>query len=452
MKSSKFRFLLMAGAAAVAMMGTDARALTLKETLEHTYKNNPQLNAERENLKAQDERVRQAISEFLPEADFRYSRFKQTTDITSRAEDERYGDTQSLNLTQPLFSGGSSVARTKSARNQVMAARQGLRAFEQDILLQAVTAYNDVIRDRAVLELNRSNRDVLQKRLDMTGERFRVGELTRTDVAQSEARFASAIASIAQAEASLKSSEATFEKITLMKPDSLDVGDVRLGSNYLPPNTDEIMKIAYENNPSLRAAEYQSLASKSDVYAAAGELLPDVNLTASKSLQDNSSAFVAGSIDEERVGIDIVVPIYRSGTEYSRLRAANKLSERRKQDVLSGRNEVAEDVIQTWEALKAAEATIVATREAVEAAGLAVEGTQMEADFGTRTTLEVLDTQQELFQTRVNLVRAERDATVAYYRLLASAGLLTADKISLGVDVYKPEKNYDKVKFQPIGW
>jgi len=423
-----------------------AQAITFQDSLKSAYENNSTLNSARANVRANDERVRQAIGGFLPDIDLNYSKIRLETDVTSRSTVTKWGDNRSASITQPLFNGGSTYARTEAAMNQVYASREELLDVEQDTLLDAVSAYNDVIRDMAVLELNKSNRDVLKKRLDMTSERFKVGELTRTDVAQSQARLASAVASISQAEANLEASKAQFKKVVGIDAAGIEPTSPVLGAE--PKSLAEAIEVALANNPNIKAAMFQKKASKYDTNAAIGDILPDVRLSASKTEQNSTSAFINGSTDEKRLSLNVNIPLYQNGgVEYSRLRASRQLEEKRKFDIDAANSEITRRVTEGWERLMASRSTIQSIKEAVKAAELAVEGSQMEADLGTRTTLEVLDTQQELFTTKVNLVRAERDSTVAYYTLLAHTGMLTANKLGIDVVRYDPVKNYNKIKY-----
>ncbi len=441
---------LIAALLVTTAVSAPASALSFREALKAAYENNPDLNAERSNLKVTDERVNQAFSGFLPDASFSEARYRIKNDLNTR-QNAQYGTVRTLSITEPIFNGGSTWQRLNSARSQVMAAREGLLNSEQQTLLNAIIAYNNVLRDTAVVELSKSNREVLRKRMDMSTERFKVGELTKTDVAQSESRLSSSVATLAQAEADLAASKASFVRITGLKPEGLEQDVPLLGTE--PEDVDMALKTAMGYNPNIRSAVYQQKSAKSDVYAAAGDLLPSVRLVASKSTNDNVSPFIRGAEDEKRVGVVLNVPIYQNGgINYSRLRAARGIAESRKYDVTASRDEATGAVIEAWERLRAARSAIESNKQAVKATELAVEGTQMEADLGTRTTLEVLDTQQELFLTKVNLVRSERDARVAYYTLLANMGQLTANRLDLGAKIYNPRKNYNKVKYQPIGW
>ncbi len=426
----------------------EVRAQSFEDALKSAYLNNSTLNAERENMASIDERVPQAFSGFMPSATYNYTKAKDTTKYGSRAEDTTYPKTNGVTITQPIFNGGSTVARVQSARNQVKSAREGLRNTEQNTLLDAVTAYMDVVRDQAIVELTKSNLDVLKKRLDMTQERFDVGELTKTDVAQANARYSSSVAENIRAQGNLESSKAFFEKVIKMpagqlkKPTTLPI---------VPSVFDEIINIAYDNNPQFKASFYLQKSADKDIYANAAELLPDVRVVARKSDQDGLNSFRGGSIDEESVTLDVSIPLYQSGAEYSRIRQAKRTAERRKYERDASIDQIRQTVTQSWERLNTAKASIKSIKEAIAAAEMALEGVKLEAEFGTRTTLDILDAQQELFRTQVELVRAEREEIVALFALKSAMGELSMDKLGISVDIYDPKENYNKVKYQMIG-
>ncbi len=427
-----------------------SRAETLLDALASAYTNNPSLLAERATVRVVDEKLPQALSNWRPsvimDADAGGSAVQSNTAINKR----QHRDPRSLELTvtQPLFRGGRTVATTREAENTVQAARARLTGTEQTVLLDAVTAYTNVLRDQAVLELNINNEHVLARQLDATRDRFGVGEITRTDVNQSESRWATATAARIRAEGNLISSRANYRKIIGDTPRDLQPANL---PQALPVSEEEAMRLALANDPDILAAEYDTLASTDNADSVQGELLPSVNLQgrANTSLEASGQGTRAESYEAL---VTLSVPLYEKGAVYSRLREAKQRTGQRRAQVDIARRNSIEEVTRSWEALQTARAQIVAFQAAIQAAAVALEGVQREAEVGSRTLLDVLDAEQELLDARVSLVGAQRDETVAAYRLKAAAGQLTARLLGLAVELYDPSVHYDEVRGKWIGW
>ncbi|MCH2547769.1 MAG: TolC family outer membrane protein [Alphaproteobacteria bacterium] len=427
----------------------DANAMSLKETLEAAYDFNPAIKAERENLQATDEGVAKAVSEFRPTVAIDYSRGRQS--ISFAGAPEVYTDKESRQITidQPLFDGFGSVSRFKSARFQVMSGRERLSAVTQDILLRAVTAYMDVLRDKAVVELSRNNIGVLNKQLDASEDRFDVGEVTRTDVAQSKARVSRSVSEEAQSAGALASSIATFKRIVGVSPEVLDQQKM---IPELPATLEQAIAIALENNPNLLATEYTKKALNKRVSADKAEVLPSVALQGYVRREEGAGVTGGNDYDNDVIAVNVRVPLYQSGAEYARVRESKQNYHRAKYNTIDASNEVIERVTRAWENLQSSIATIQANESAIDAATIALDGVKQEQQYGARTVLDVLDAEQELFSTRVNLVRAQRNKLVGAYALLAEMGQLTPQSLGLDVEVYRPKENYERVDFKPIGW
>lgn len=410
-------------------LASPASAQTLEDALNSAYQKNPTLAAERKNHSANEERVSQAISGFRPEVSASYSASRSETQVGSAAEETNYPKTMGLTVVQPVFSGGETVFNVKSAKYRVGSSAESLRDIEQSVLLDAITAYLNVVKDQAVLELSQKNRDVLTTQLEYTQTRFDVGELTKTDVAQAEARLSAAKADVATAQGNLEASRANFERVTLMKPNSLAKPNTL---PVIPQSLDESIERATINNPKLKSAEQLEVSADYDAKASVSRLLPEVQVVGRINDQEGLSAFRGREQEERSVTMEVTVPLYQTGAEYSRIRQARRIHEARKFDVNANRNQVREDVVRAWERVQSSTSSIAAYEDAVRAAEVALEGVKLEADVGSRTTLDVLDAERELFQSRVNLTIAERDRAVAMYTLLASIGDLSAEK--LGID------------------
>jgi len=428
---------------------SDAAALSLKEALETAYNTNPALKSARENLAATDEGVAQAISEFRPTVTADYSRGRQSISFAGAPEEYTDKETRQLTVDQPLFDGFGSVARYRSAKLQVSAGREQLGAVTQDVLLQAVTAYMDVLRDKAVLELSKNNVGVLNKQLDASEDRFEVGEVTRTDVAQSKARVSRAISEEAQADGTLASSVATFKRVVGDMPTALEEQKM---IPELPATLEEAIAIAQQNNPNLLRANFTQEALDKQVSANKAGVLPSVSLQGYMRREEGAGVTGGNDYDNDVLALNVSIPLYQSGAEYSRVREATNNYQRARYDAMDVNNEVVERVTRAWESLQASEASIQANESAIEAAEIALDGVKQEQQYGARTVLDVLDAEQELFSARVNLARAQRNKLVAAYTLLSEMGSMTPQTLGMDVQLYNPKQNYERVKYKPIGW
>ena len=427
-----------------------AHAESLLDALVSAYSSNPSLMAERAAVRVTDEKLPQALSNWRPSVVMDAEAGGTAVQSNTALNQRQHRDPRSLELTvtQPLFRGGRTVAATKEAENIVQAARARLMGTEQTVLLDAVTAYTNVLRDQSVLELNINNEHVLARQLEATRDRFAVGEITRTDVSQAESRLATATAARIRAEGNLVSSRANYLKVIGETPRDLQPAS---RPQAMPLNEEEAMRLALANDPDIIAAEYDMKASGDNVDSVQGELLPTLNLQgrANTSLEASGQGTRAETYEAL---VTLSVPIYEKGAVYSRLREAKqRTGQRRAQADIARRNSI-EEVTRSWEALQTARAQIVAFQAAIDAAAVALEGVQREAEVGSRTLLDVLDAEQELLDSRVNLVSAQRDETVAVYRLMAASGLLTARQLGLAVQLYDPSVHFDEVRGKWIGW
>lgn len=425
----------------------------LTTALAETYLSNPTLVAQRANLRATDELVSQAVSGWRPTLQFTGS-FGSTQSRSFApfqvAENNARPIQGAISGTQPVFDGGRIWNRTRQAKAQVESARATLVQTEQQVLLDTVTAYMDVVRDRAVVELSVNNVGVLQRQLEAANARFEFGEITRTDVSQAEARLSRAESNLIQSEAALTASSAAFERVIGLPPGDLIAPPVLPN---IPDTEQQALAIALDNNPSVQSAEANRKAAERAVAVAKGALLPrlDVRATASH-IEDFQSAFSGSQSSSLQVTGNVTVPLYQGGAEYSQIRESkDRLSEARLR-IAETRRQIEEQVAVAWEQLRSSQATIVASRQEVRANEIAFEGVTQEAQVGARTTLDVLDAEQELLDARVTLVRAQRDAYVAGFALLSAIGQLTAQGLELPVAIYRPETHYENVDGRWFGW
>lgn len=447
----KFRYACLLGIAALAFNAQSASAETLNEALVKAYLNNPSLKSQRANVRATDETVSQAVSNWRPTVTWTGSVNRARNENNARTNSERTQNitpiNSSLNVTQPLFRGFRTEAATDEAESTVKASRWRLKDAEQTILLNAVTAYSNVVRDEAVLELNRNNEEVLRRQLEATQDRFEVGELTRTDVSQAQARLAGATADRIQAEGDLESSRAVYQNIIGDAPTDLSVPNL---PSDLPLDVTDAVERAMKNNPAFLASSFDEKSAIDNVKEVTGQLLPEVNLVAS-STTSLESASEDSRTEDTRIGINVTVPFYQQGAVYSQVRQAKQVAAQRRMDMEQARRDSIESAHSSWERLTTARARIQSFLAQIEAAEVALDGVQREASVGSRTVLDVLDAEQELLDAKVSLVRAQRDQLVAVFGVKQATGDLTAEKLGLETAIYDPSVHYDAVKDAWIG-
>ncbi len=446
--------LVISGAAIAGVLlagGQDLRAETLKDALASAYMNNPELRAERARQRATDESVPQALSGFRPvitgTGDLGKSRSKSWglgAPVVTRLKPSGYG----INITQPIFNGLRTVNGVKQAESGVLAGREALLNVEQNVLLSSVTAYLDVLRDTAILRLRRNNLNVLSEQLRSTQARFDVGELTRTDVAQARARRSGALSELNSARANLATSRAVFRQNVGHAPGSLRYP--RSVSSRLPRSKKAAYRIAMNEHPAILAAMYTEESARHGIKVTKGELYPIVSVVGDYSRRKNPSSITRRTTSASITG-RITVPLYQGGTVYSRLRQAKHTHAQRYLELDKMRAAVRASVSSAWEGLMAARAQITSAKQQVRAGRIALEGVRQEAKVGQRTTLDVLNAQQELLDARVSLVLVERNATVAAYSLLSATGRLSARHLALPVKYYDPGENYKGVRNKWIG-
>jgi TolC family type I secretion outer membrane protein len=433
-------------AAAGALGG--AQADSLHDALATAYATNPTLEAARAQLRATDENVPQVLSEWRPtilgtaQGGHEWDNQNRPLSLNEESNPRSFGVT----VRQPIFDGFGTVAGTSQAENLVLAGRAQLTTTEQTVLLNAVTAYMNVVRDAAVLELNRNNEKVLQAQLDATDARFEVGELTRTDVAQAEARLQGAVAARIQAEGQLTASRAIYRQVVGEDPVDVTMPEERPA---LPSSREESLALSHAA-PDVRSAEFQERAAKDEIDVQFSDMLPSVAIEGAYQRQQDiglrDSEFDVGSI----IG-QVTIPLYQAGAPDSRVRQAKQrfMQSRRLTDEAVRAAE--QEAVNAWTALQTVLAQARSFEEQVRASEIALDGVRQEQEVGARTILDVLDAQQELLNAQVNLVSTQTDHVVAEYRLLAAAGALTAQNLGLNVEYYDPARHYDKVRNKFIG-
>jgi outer membrane protein len=432
------------------LSGSRADAETLEEALATTYNSNPTLLAARAELRATNEVIQQALSGWRPvvtvTGSVGYQANETKTSLGTTSSDS-FPRSVELDVSQPIYTGGRVTAEVESADNTIRAQRATLLSVEQSVLLDAVTAYMDVVRDEAVLQLNDNNEKVLTRQLQATRDRFEVGELTRTDVAQAEARLERAKADRIGAAGTLSTSRATYQQVVGIAPGSLTEPPP---PTNIPDAMEPVVDAAQTDSPDVQAAEFLEQTAQDDVRARIGDLLPQLSLVGRFGRFDDQSS---SGTRTESVSIlaQLTVPIYQAGAVHSGVRQAKKVVNQRRLEVDEVRRSAIQFAISAWEALASARAQKEAFTEEVRAARIALEGIIQEADVGERTVLDVLDTQQDRLDAEVSLVGAQRDEIVAAYSVMAAMGTLTAERLELPVDLYDLEDDYRKVRDRVLG-
>jgi outer membrane protein len=422
-----------------------AAALTLADALATAVKTSPELAQARATTNILAERAVQARSAGRITVNGRIDLFAAYTDL----ERWDYPTEMVLDVEQPLYTGGQVENATEAALTRMTAQEARVIATEQLVLLNAVQAYLDVQRDRTLVEIAENSVKVIGEQLRAAEERFNVGEVTRTDVAQAEARLAAARSLLAARLGALAVSREFFRRAVGVYPEDLQppppIPDI-------PDSLDQSVSTALAEAPEILAARLERIAAGSDVRAAIGALLPQVSLAGQVGRIDSLGVARDASSDAT-IGLRITLPFYNGGFNYSRVREAQALVESNEADVVTEMRSAAERVGTAWSNLQVAEASIRAGSLEVEAAQIAFEGVREEAKVGARTTLDVLDAEQELLDARGNLVISRRDRYVAAYELLFAVGKLTVEHLGLDVgDVPPVGAYYSSVEDRNFGF
>ena len=448
------------GAAAIAIAGGifawphACGAETMYSALVKAYQNNPQLNAQRASARVTDEAVPQALSGYRPRVSITGTLGEQYSDVLSKSRSQGitvYQDTHGTTspwtvgatATQTVFNGFQTGNRTRAAEGQVSAAREGLRVMEQQILLAAATAYMDVLRDTANLEVQRTNVRVLEETLKQTRDRFNVGEVTRTDVAQAEAQLAAGQSAVAAAESTLNTSRAAYRQIVGTEPVNLQPGSPV--DRFSPRTLAVAIDTGLVENPNVTSAMYGVDIAFLQVKINEGALFPNLTLQGNVQEANFPQISIVRQFTASVVG-QLTVPIYQGGGEFSLIRQSKESLSQQRLSLDLVRNQTRQAVVQAWGQLQAAKAQIAAAQSQVTSSEVALNGVREEARVGQRTTLDVLNAQQALVNARVALVIAQHDRVVASYNLLAAIGRLSPPVLGLPTTVYDPMVHYQQVR------
>ena len=456
-----------------------AGAQTLQEALAYAYSNNPTLLTARAQLRATDENVPQALAGWRPQVSAAVSggavdqhsrsagltvvdRFPlsnvmepdrgrqystQGSGLLSHTHNDRTLMSSTVTATQPIYRGGRTVASIRRAENQVFGQRARLMATEQQVFGDSVNAYVSVIRDQELLRLNVNNEQVLTEQLRATNERFRVGEITRTDVAQAEARLAGAKASRQQAEGNLQTSRATFMRLIGIAAQRLTAPQPL---RQPVRNAEEASQLAATNNPNVVAALFDESAARDNIDIQTAALLPQLSAQAQGFRSDNAAAQHT-RITGGQATLNLSVPLYQGGAEYAAVRQARQQAQQARGIVDDQRRQAVQQAASAWATLASARAQVESVRVQIRANEVALDGVQREAIVGSRTTLEVLNAEQELLNARTSLVQALANVVSASYSVAAAVGRLNAIDLALPVQLYDARSYYAAVRDRWFG-
>lgn len=432
------------------LCGSAAAAETLTSALVKAYRNNPQLNAQRANVRQVDEEVPQALSGYRPKVAATASAgVQQVTNTLANSfggrtvtDPVRYPHSAGVAVTQPLFD-VRVPNQVGAAENSVRAARETLRLITQQVLLDAATAYMNMLRDRSIEQLQRGNVQMHEDQLRQTRERMRAREVTNTDLTQAETRLAGALAQLAAAEAATRASAATYRRV--IGEEAKDLSPGQPVENLLPRSLDEAVAIGLGENPAVTAAQFGIDVAAFQVKVAEGALYPTVQAQGAVQhgrdqnpqieRQTSAAAFVV-----------LTMPLYQGGGEFAAIRQSKEHLSQRRFELDHVRDLARATIVENWSRLAAARLQIEAARQQVNAAEQALNNVRQEVRAGQRTTLDALNAQQELVGARVLLVSAHRDRVVNSYAVLGAIGRLMPDVLRLPTDVYDPTANYHQVR------
>jgi outer membrane protein len=441
-----------------ALASSELAAETLQSALAKAYEGNPQLNAQRAIVRQSDEGVSQALSGYRPALSATASVAEQFTNTTEvfpplppvapngfsfSVKGYTSPTTVGINGSQTLFNGQRTANTVRKAESQVSAARETLRMMEESILLAAATAYMDMSRDTANLEVQQNNVRVLQRTLKDTQNRFAAGQVTTTDVAQSEAQLAAGEANLHAAESTLMTTRANYRRVIGVEPSNLAPAS---SVDRLSPTTlSAAITVGMAENPAVIAALYGVDVAQLQVKIAEGALWPTLGLQGSVT-QQNFPTILQPNLFLGTVQLNLTVPIYQGGAEYSAIRLDKETVGQQRLNADQLRDQTRANVVQAWGQLEAAKAQIEAAIRQNDAAERALTGVRNEAQAGQRTTLDVLNAEQALVNARVALIVAQHDRVVASYALLSAVGRLSAQELHLRVTVYDPATHYFQVR------
>jgi outer membrane protein len=429
-----------------------SHAETLNGALAQAYQSNPQLNVQRALVRATDEAVPQALAGYRPQVSVNTTNGREYTDEavsggpgtrSTRISGWTNPDTYGISATQTLFNGFQTASKTRAAEAQVSGARETLRMVGQTVLLDAVTAYMNFLRDTAIVEIQRSNVRTLEEMLDQTVKRSEVGDVTRTDVSQARAQLASGQIQLSSAESSLLSSRGVYQQVVGSEPTKLSAASPV--DRLLPKVLGDALALATKENPSVTAAMHGVDVGVLQVKIAESALYPKLALQANVQ-QQYAPAITTPSMLSATAQVALTLPLYQGGAEYSVIRQAKESAGQQRLTVDQVRGQVQTSVFQAWAQLTASKVQITAAEQQVKYSEESVNGVREEARLGQRTTFDILTAQQTLVNARISLVIAQHDRVIASYAVLSAVGRLSPEVLGLPTPIYDPSTHYHQVR------
>src|SRR5450631_3550283 len=437
------------GVATCLGFATSAWAEALPEALAKAYQSNPQLNAERARQRATDENVPQALAGYRPQIVASLSGGLQAVrnllpDNTVQTATLKPW-TIGVTVTQTLFNGFKTANSVRVAELQVQSGREALRNVGQGVLLDAVTAYTNVLANQSLVEAQRSNVAFLRETLGVTQKRLNAGDVTPTDTAQAEARLNRGLADLNAAEVNLAISLATYTQVIGNPPSQLRPAETV--DRYLPRNRDDATNLAFREHPAVLAAGFDVDVASTTIHVAESSLLPTITLQGSASHASEADPTISTlRTDQASILGQLNAPIYDGGTAASQTRQAKELTAQSRLVLDQVRNQARTAAVGAWVANEGAKIAVSASESEVRAAGVALQGVRKEAAGGQRTTVDVLNSQQDLISAKARLIGAQRDRVIASYTLLSAIGRLDVKTLALNTPDYLPEVHYHQVR------
>jgi outer membrane protein len=433
----------------VGFAASAARGESLPEALAKAYQSNPQLNAERARQRATDENVPQALAGYRPQIVASLSAGLQAVRDLLPGNTFQSASlkpwTVGVTVTQTLFNGFKTANSVRVAELQVQAGREALRNVGQGVLLDAVTAYTNVLANQSLVEAQRANVTFLQETQGIVQKRLNAGDVTPTDTAQAEARLSRGRADLNAAEVSLAISQATYTQVIGNAPSQLRTAETV--DRYLPRSRDDATNLAFRQHPAVLAAAFDVDVASTTIRVAESSLLPTVTLQGSASRsRDGDPTLGTFGTDQASVIGQMTAPIYDGGTGASQTRQAKELAAQSRLVLDHVRNQARTAAIGAWVAHEGAKVAVAASEAEVRAATVALQGVGREAQGGQRTTLDVLNSQQDLTLAKARLIGAQRERVIASYTLLSAIGKLDVKTLSLNTPDYLPEVHYHQVR------
>ena len=448
--SKRLRASLLTVVCGIGLMGGMAHAESLADSIALAYQTNPVLQAQRASQRVLDESVVQSKSSFRPSV----TASADASETNVQGPLDRKTSSGSVSVSQLLYSGGRASAALSATQADVLSGQQNLRRVEASVLASVITAYVDVRRALEALRISQDNVARLRRQLQESQARFEVGDVTRTDVAQAQARFAAAQAGLSGAQSNLGISRANYVAVVGQSPGEL-APEPSL-AKVLPPTVEDAFTGAEANNPQILAAEFVEQASRARIVQAKAAVRPTVTARASVGYSASQIGLVGdqfGNYSKQvATSVTASVPIFTGGLIFSQVRQAIERNNADRLTLENTRRVIVQNVTQAWNQLLGARATLVSNQEQVRAASLAYEGVKQEQQVGLRTTIDVLNAEQELRNAELALVGSRRDEYVASASVLVSMGLLEAKVLTPDVPQYDAPAQSRRVANNLIGW